>query len=66
MIVPGFGNFTCEGCGETASVSTRVGTPIACPCGKIHTVTGVVVETTGDCVDPKWNEKAREAGRAAR
>jgi len=65
-VVSGFGNFPCEGCGETASISTRIGTPIPCPCGLVHTAKGVVVETTGECADPKWQEQKQAAGRAAR
>lgn len=65
-VVPSFSNLTCEGCGHPASVSTRIGTPIACPCGITHTPKGVVVETSGECAHPAWHDEKAAAGRAAR
>jgi hypothetical protein len=65
-VVAGFGNFPCPGCGQEASISTRIGRSIPCPCGLTHTTKGVVVETSGECSDPAWRAKQTDAGRAER
>jgi hypothetical protein len=66
MIVEGRGPITCTGCGEQASISTKNGITIACPCGMSYKTVGMVVEESGTCTDPKWLEKRTAAERAAR
>lgn len=66
VVVPSFVNLKCEGCGQPAAVSTRIGTPITCPCGVTHTVKGIVVSSDGESTDPGWHDAKVAAGRAAR
>lgn len=65
-VVESFDNITCPGCGKLAAISTRMGNPIACPCGVSNTAIGVVVVSSGDCAAPDWQDRQAAAGRAGR
>ncbi|HEY1692264.1 MAG TPA: hypothetical protein VGG39_08880 [Polyangiaceae bacterium] len=64
--VPGFGPITCTGCGRPAPISTKIGTPMTCPCGVVHTAVAVVVESTGSCSSPGCHDAKVAEERAAR